>query len=165
MIDLLISPLEPERAGQIAAWHYDPPYQVYDLARGDLELLLDPVYRYHQVLDRSGGLVGYCCYGKDAQVPGGDYSRGEPEVLDVGVGLRPELVGQGRGRDFVGAILAYGGDKFHPEYFRATVADFNLRSMNTFRGLGFEVSYHLKRVPDGMPFTQLEVKTHDVLGQ
>jgi hypothetical protein len=38
------------------------------------------------------GQIGFCCFGPDAQLRGGDYH--EP-ALDVGLGLRPDLVGKG----------------------------------------------------------------------
>lgn len=161
MDDFLIFPLKREQAEVIIKWSYDPPYEVYDLTPGDLEPLLVEKFRYHQVLDRSGDLVGYCCFGEDARVPGGDYAQGEPDVLDVGVGLRPDLVGQGLGQDFVRAILDFALKSYGPEIFRVTVADFNQRSLKTFHRLGFRATYNFKREPDGMPFTQLERSSHE----
>ena len=67
------------------------------------ENLLNPGYRYHAVLE-DGELIGYCCFGEDAQVRGGTYREGE---LEVGWGMRPDLMGQGRGREFAAAILEY----------------------------------------------------------
>ncbi|MFN2112722.1 MAG: GNAT family N-acetyltransferase [Anaerolineales bacterium] len=156
MTGYLFFPLTRRQAEKIVGWSYDPPYDVYDLRLEDLMSLLIKEYRYHQVLDISGDLVGYCCYGEDARVPGGEYSRGEPDVLDVGVGLRPDLVGQGLGRDFVRAILDFARKAYSPLIFRATVADFNQRSMKTFHHLGFEATFRFDRKPGGMPFTQLE---------
>jgi ribosomal-protein-alanine N-acetyltransferase len=67
--------------------------------------LLRPDYHYYAVHDATGVLVGFCCYGEDAQVAGGDYAA---PALDVGMGLRPDLVGQGRAHGFLQAILAWG---------------------------------------------------------
>jgi len=156
-----LSPLERDQAERIICWTYDPPFQVYDLSPEELEALLIPKYRYHQVLDGTGHLVGYCCFGEDARVPGGDYSRGEPAVLDVGIGLRPDLVGRGLGHGFVTAILEYASKMFQPGMFRVTVADFNLRSLKTFQKLGFRTTNHFHRDPDGMPFTELERSAHE----
>jgi len=57
-------------------------------------------------------LVGYCCFGAEARVPGVEAETG---TLDVGYGLRPDLVGLRRGRDFVEAILAFGTQRFTPD--------------------------------------------------
>lgn len=158
MADYQIIPITRDQAERIISWSYQPPYGVYDLDPEDLYELLNPDFRYHYVLDQAGELAGYCCYGLDAQVPGGDYSTGEPEVLDVGVGLRPDLTGQGRGEGFVRAILEYGWRAYRPEIFRVTVAGFNQRSLNTFRRLGFVEKGHFVRELDQLPFTQLERK-------
>ena len=161
MADYQILPLSREQAEIIITWSYTPPYGVYDLKLEDLNGLLNPDYRYHHVLDLEGVLIGYCCYGKDAQVPGGDYFCGEPEVLDVGVGLAPDLTGQGLGGKFVEAILAYAWRVYRPDLFRVTVADFNQRSLNTFRKLGFEEKHYFVSEPGQLPFTQLERKAYE----
>ena len=161
MADYQIRPMIREQAEEILTWRYLPPYGVYDLEADDLYALLNPAYRYHYVLGHTGVLVGYCCYGIDAQVPGGEYASGEPQVLDVGVGLRPERTGQGQGKDFIKAILHYGWKVFRPDVFRVTVADFNQRSMNTFRNLGFIETHHFIRELGQLPFTQLERKAYD----
>jgi len=156
MADYQIIPISREQAEVIVFWTYEPPYSVYDLKPEDLTGLLNPDYRYHHMLDVRGELVGYCCFGLDAQVPGGDYSRAEPEVLDVGVGMRPDMTGKGRGADFVAAILDYARENYRPSLFRVTVADFNGRSLRTFRKLGFLDTHNFIREAGQMPFTQLE---------
>ncbi|MCJ7717801.1 MAG: GNAT family N-acetyltransferase [Anaerolineales bacterium] len=156
MVDYLFFPLTVEFAHQIATWRYEPPYDLYDIYPEHLKGLLYPAYRYHQMLDQEGSLVGFCCFGADACVPGGEYGQGEPEVLDIGVGLRPDLTGQGLGRSFVQAILNYGEHRFQPERFRVTVADFNLRSRKTFQNLGFQEVFHFTRELMEVPFTQFE---------
>jgi len=120
-----ISPLSEDHAREIICWRYDPPYDLYDLEARDLVGFLNPDYRYHQVLDKDGNLVGYCCFGIDAQVPGGDYRKNEPEVLDIGVGLKPSNTGQGKGHNFVRTVLDYAATTYQPITFRATIAGFN----------------------------------------
>lgn len=156
MVDYQILPITREQAERIITWSYQPPYDIYDLKPDDLKGLLNPEYRYHQVMDQAGGLVGYCCYGIDAQVPGGDYSAGEPEVLDVGVGMDPNLTGQGRGAGFLEAVLIYGAAIYEPETYRATIAVFNQRSLRTFQGLGFEIKGRFVRKLANIHFYQLE---------
>ncbi len=160
MTDYQIHPMTSEQAEKIITWCYQTPYEVYDLNPEDLNGLLNPDYRYHYLLDPEGVLVGYCCYGIDAQVPGGDYACGEPQVLDVGIGMHPSLTGQGRGRGFVDAVLKYAWRSYKPDIFRVTIADFNQRSMNTFRGLGFEDRHHFISELGQLSFTQLERKAY-----
>ena len=151
-----ISPLSEDNAREITRWRYDPPYDLYDLAPEHLSGFLNPVYRYHQVVDQKGTLVGYCCFGLDAQVPGGDYQQGEPQILDIGVGLKPQLTGHGRGTIFVGQILEYGQITYHPLDFRATIASFNQRSIKTFQNLGFIIQGSFMRELVNIKFYQLE---------
>lgn len=157
MTDLYaISPLSEENALEITTWRYEEPYDLYDLNADDLSGLLNPEYRYHQVHDRNGTLIGYCCYGLDAQVPGGVYRQNEPEFLDIGVGLRPNLTGQGRGAAFVRAVMDYGAVTYQPEMFRASVASFNQRSLRTFQNLGFKVQSSFQPELIQIQFFQLE---------
>ena len=66
---------------------------------------LDPAEGFWAVLDEAGEVAGYACFGLEARVPG---LAERPGVLDVGVGMRPDLTGQGRGRAFAEAVLAHG---------------------------------------------------------
>jgi RimJ/RimL family protein N-acetyltransferase len=148
--------MAPSTARKIIQWRYPPPYDLYDLTDESLEGLLNPDYRYHQVENIHGELLGFCCFGEDARVPGGDYGIGEPVILDIGVGLKPELTGQGRGRDFVSSILDFGIVTYKPERLRATIAKFNQRSLSTFKNLGFVITQDFKRDLVEITFCQLE---------
>ena len=153
---LTILPLIPENASEIITWRYDPPYDLYNLSPEDITGLLLPANRYHAVLDERSKLIGYCCFGPDAQVPGGDYHPGEPIILDIGVGLHPDLTGRGYGKEFVTAILAFATKVYAPKIFRVTVAAFNQRSLSVFRSLGFRITHSFTRDLVELDFLQLE---------
>src|SRR5262245_13252455 len=98
-----------ERAARdISTWRYPDQDAFYNPDEASLEgyiaSLLDPHYAYYAIYEEAM-LVGFCCFGEDAQVPGGDYCP--PDTLDIGLGLRPEWTGQGRGTAFLAAILAF----------------------------------------------------------
>jgi ribosomal-protein-alanine N-acetyltransferase len=118
-------------ADAIAGWRYPEPYSLYD--GGDPERLLQ--YAYFAGLDEEGGLIGFCCFGEDARVPGLDE---EPAVLDVGAGLRPELTGIGLGGPFLREACRFGGELYSPLRFRVTIAGFNRRAQMVAHALGFE---------------------------
>ena len=128
-----IEPLCEEDVRVMLGWRYAPPYDVYDLAGADdastVAALLDPAQNYFAVRTGDGDLVGFCCFGADARVPGWDYAGG---ALDVGIGMRPDLTGQGRGYAFVAAVMAYGLRRFPHAQVRATIAVFNERSQRVF---------------------------------
>jgi RimJ/RimL family protein N-acetyltransferase len=81
-----------------------------------------------------GELLGYCCFGEPARVPGAEEEAG---TLDVGYGMAPDRMGQGRGRRFVGAILDFALERHGPERFRVYVLDWNERSRATAERNGF----------------------------
>jgi len=118
-------------AEAIAGWRYAEPYSIYD--GGDPEQLLR--YTYFAGLDEEGTLIGFCCFGEDARVPGLEEEQG---VLDVGAGLRPDLTGIGLGGPFLREACRFGGELYGPLRFRVAVAAFNERAQMVAHALGFE---------------------------
>jgi RimJ/RimL family protein N-acetyltransferase len=115
----------------IAGWRYDDRWAVYD-SDGPL----DPELGYWAVVEGSREnerLVGFGCLGEDARVPGLPEVAG---VLDVGVGMRPDLVGQGRGPEFATAVLDFARDRGATR-LRAVVQQWNIRSLRLVERLGF----------------------------
>lgn len=84
---------------------------------------------------RGEELIGYCCFGGEGRVEG---IAEEPGTLDVGYGMRPDLMGQGLGRSFVGCIVAFGLNRFLPDRVRLLILDWNVRSYRVAERLGFE---------------------------
>ena len=127
--ELVVQPLEEVHAREIVGWHYEPPYDLYDLGTDDVdqvvEDLLDPSNAYHAILTAAGELVAFCCFGPDGQVPGGNYGQ---EALDLGLGVRPDLTGRGQGTSYVRTVLAFAQRKFAPPGYRVTIAEFNARA-------------------------------------
>ncbi len=134
----IFSPLNELEAREILSWRYPgvPTLYVPDPEHldEDLQALLDPAFHYHIVREASEKIVGFCCFGEDAQVPGGDYSL---SALDIGLGMNPHLVGQGLSRGFLQAVLTWARKRFQPDFFRATVAALNVRSLSMFARAGF----------------------------
>lgn len=151
-----VHPITEQDANEIVTWRYETPYDLYNLSYFDIPFLLDPENHYYAVRDRSEKLIGFCCFGVEARVLGGDYRQVEPLVLDVGVGLHPDLVGRGLGGVFVDAVLQFGMQKFHPERLRVTVAAFNERSLKVFQKIGFLETHRFVREGDGVAFVQME---------
>lgn len=149
-------PMNEASARAIPEWHYDAPYDLYNIAPDDVEkeiqCFLDPQNAYHTITDERGDLVAYCCFGPDGQVPGGDYSAA---ALDIGLGVRPDLTGQGRGLTYVNAILDFARRAFPPTAFRVTVAEFNQRARRVWEKAGFRPVQSFPRSGDGMPFVIL----------
>ena len=54
------------------------------------------------------------------------------------MGIRPNLTGQGRGSDFVTAVLDFALRSFDAEQFRVTIAAFNQRALRVWEQNGFQ---------------------------
>ena len=126
-------------AEEISRWRHPEPYATYDGDPSSVPGLLDPRYNYHAVTGPDGELVGYFCFGADATVPAGHrLGLYGDDALDVGLGMRPDLTGQGLGPGFVRAGLRFARRTFSPPAFRLTVAAFNRRAIKVYEAAGFE---------------------------
>jgi [ribosomal protein S18]-alanine N-acetyltransferase len=122
--------LSQEEAEAIAEWHYPEPYSFYDWSADvdDLQELLEAARRgdvYWGVHDEGGELIGHFSF----KLAGG--------ALEVGLGLRPDLTGQGLSADFLAAGLHFARGRFAPERFTLAVATFNERAITVYERAGF----------------------------
>jgi ribosomal-protein-alanine N-acetyltransferase len=122
--------MDDDDARKISRWHYQPPYNFYDWTSDpdDLEELLDPARRegtYFSAFDGEGALVGFF-----------EFER-EGETIDIGLGLRPDLTGQGLGLEYLLAGLEFAIERFSPERFTLSVAVFNERAIEVYERAGF----------------------------
>ncbi|MCU0522611.1 MAG: GNAT family N-acetyltransferase [Anaerolineae bacterium] len=139
-MELVFAPMDREAALDILTWRYPPPYDVYGLdvdpaqREGNVTYMVDPAKRFY-AMRRGELVVAFCSFGADAQVPGGEYGG---ESLDIGLGLRPELTGQGHGHIYVSAVVDFACEAFGPRSLRVTVAENNRRAFRVWRNAGFE---------------------------
>ena len=122
--------MSDEEAREISRWHYDPPYDFYDSTSepDDLEELLDPARRegtYFSAFDTVEALVGFFQF------------ESEGGTIDVGLGLRPDLTGQGLGLEYLLAGLEFARERFSPERFTLSVVTFNERAIRVYERAGF----------------------------
>ena len=122
--------MSQSQARKVAAWRYDPPYDFYDAVADpeDLAELLDPVQRegrYFAVLSDQGDLVGFFMF------------KHEGDIVEVGLGLRPDLTGFGLGLSFLLAGLEFARERYAPAQFRLAVAAFNQRAIRVYERAGF----------------------------
>jgi len=135
-----LKPITPRDARSISRWRYEGPYSIYNGDPTSVDSLLQPRLRYHSVCDEHADLVGYFCFGEDAQVSAGKRLGvyGREVALDVGLGMRPDLTGRGLGEEFVHAGLRFAREAYSPQAFRLTVATFNRRAIRVYERAGFE---------------------------
>ena len=126
-----LRPLSAAEADAIASWRYPGEYATYDC--DDADALVDPANEFHAALV-DAALVGYCCFGSAARVDG---MAEEDGVLDVGWGLRPDLIGHGLGPRLIEEALRRGRELHAPREFRIAVLRWNLRAQRVPAKLGF----------------------------
>lgn len=134
-----VSPLTQAEGLKILDWRYDPPYDFYNpplVGNTDkyLQELLDKANGFHGVRDRHNRFIGFCSFGFDGQVLGGCYPDGP---VDIGLGMAPNIVSQGNGREFFKAIVKFAISHYAATNVRLTVALFNVRAIRVYRELGF----------------------------
>ncbi|MCP8379484.1 GNAT family N-acetyltransferase [Streptococcus suis] len=125
-----IMPLPQDLALEIAnQWRYQPPLDAYTIsanpetyaemispeARGD---------RFFAVI-RNAALMGYFCIDQDS------------ETVDIHLGMKPSLTGQGNGRAFYQTIEDYVVEHVQPASIKLTVASSHQVAQKLFPALGF----------------------------
>ena len=138
-------------AEQVAGWEYPPPHNLYD--SGPAQAFMGPEYR--PVYDDE--LVGFVCFGAEARVKGQREAAG---TLDVGVGLRPDRVGQRVGTTLMPLLVGYVRMRYAPRALRVAVAAFNERSLALCRAAGF-VELRRFKGPQDREFVELALQLPD----
>ena len=138
-----------EYARLISCWKYEGEYAFYDHSEGDITGYMDGTH--YACIDADGELIGYFCFGKDAQIPTVEEYVYDDEFLDVGLGLRPDVCGKGFGLFFLNEGLDFAKQAFGTKQFRLSVAVFNERAIKVYQKAGFCVerevinSYSMKK--------------------
>jgi [ribosomal protein S18]-alanine N-acetyltransferase len=151
---VVIRPLRQDEADAVAAWAYEAPYDIYDgdpANAADLLAIDDDGYGYYGIARRdTDEVIGFCCFGVEARVRGQD---AQPGTVDVGGGVRPDLLSRGLATQVFPSILEFARQRFAPERFRTAIAAFNERSTRLCLSAGFEA---VRRFDvDGREFQEL----------
>lgn len=161
---LTIRRLNSRDAKAVSKWTYPEPYSIYDFDESDscLKELLNG--SYYSAAGEGAGLMGYCCFGESAIVPAGRQFGvyNDDEYADIGLGMKPELCGQGLGLDFLENCLAFAGKELSAKRFRLTVAAFNKRAINVYERMGFrKAGSFIRASEDGdMEFWVMTLEGH-----
>jgi RimJ/RimL family protein N-acetyltransferase len=152
--DLQFRLLLPSDAEAMISWRYSVPYSEYDLDSHDgkvLAELLHPGNNYRAIL-RNEELIGFFCFGPDARVPGWSY---DDHARDLGMGLRPDLTGKGKGHAYLLAVLFYLEQRQLSGKLRATIAAWNLRAIRVCERAGFRAIATFKKPGVGQKYVVL----------
>jgi ribosomal-protein-alanine N-acetyltransferase len=144
-VKLAFEPATADGFEERAAWRYPPPYDFYD---GDVDPVLNPE-RFWDARNEAGELVGFL-YFED---------KGDG-ALEIGLGLRPDLTGQGLGLEFFRAGLDFARAQFRPERIVLNVAEFNERAIAVYERAGFRrTGMHVRHFTrwGEVPFAEMEL--------
>ena len=149
-MELNIKSMNYDEAKQISKWIYNEPYLLYSMDESDecINELLNG--DYFSVSDRENNLIGYYCFGESAQVSVGKgfgvYDS--KDIIDVGLGMKPNLCGEGLGVNFLNNGLDFVRNHLGAKGFRLTVASFNQRAIKVYEGVGFKKVNSFERISD-----------------
>jgi RimJ/RimL family protein N-acetyltransferase len=115
-----IEPLRSADAAVVDAWRYDPPYDFYN---GEDEPVQNPE-RFYVVRD-GDEIVGFY------------YFDEREDIVEIGLGLRPDLTGQGLGLEFFLDGVAFAHGRFPGRRVTLNVAAFNERAIAVYERAGF----------------------------
>ncbi|WDL96448.1 GNAT family N-acetyltransferase [Alicyclobacillus sp. ALC3] len=132
-------PMTLGHASKISRWAYEPPYDFYNMDTSDESIneLLSGAYR---IVQSSSEVYGFYCVGESAQVPSGHEAGAylsQRNVVDLGIGMRPEFTGQGLGSKFLAHVLCQIVSDCPCANVRLTVATFNKRAIRLYERFGF----------------------------
>ena len=150
---MTIKKMEQSEALEIAdRWKYDGEYAFYNMTADpeDYEEIVTAEERgdrYFSVFD-GDELTGFFCVEQE----GAD--------VEIGLGLRPDLTGRGRGKVFLEEILRFVRENYSFEKIRLDVASFNQRAVKVYERAGFVKTGTAKVSTNGgvYDFTTMELK-------
>ena len=156
VMPFIFHPMDEVRVQTFLRWRYAPPYDLYNVVPDEVEaavqFFVDPRNAYYSILDAQGEMVAFCCFGWDAQVPGGDYRT---SALDIGMQVRPDLLGQDQALPLVPPFLDFSHRTFSPAMLRTTIAAFNTVELGMYEQAGFQTVQTFQHPEDGRTFVVL----------
>lgn len=132
-----VEPMSLEYAHLISEWVYSDEYSIYsfDNDKETIDELMNG--QYFSCVDSENNLIGYFCFGTLAQIPTIEGNAYDEDMLDIGLGLKPELCGHGLGSLFMQTGINYSKQNLQAKKLRLSVACFNHRAIKLYEKLGF----------------------------
>lgn len=144
--EMTILPLEPHHAEQLCSWQYEPPFQLYqwpswqDMQKDGIEFG-DSVLRqlqYAAVVNSRSELIGFAQF---FPILG---------VTRLGLGLRPDLCGAGRGTALTKLIVQEARRRAPKDIIDLEVLTWNTRAIRTYEKAGFTIEdTYIRQTPTG----------------
>lgn len=139
-----------EDALEIVAWEYEGKYAFYNIQNDvdDLDEFLNPFHwNHYAAVYENDNLAGFFTF-----------TPLDIHTVEIGLGLRPDLTGKGKGRDFVSFAEDTAVKWYDPKQLVVKVAQFNERAIHIYKQAGFsEKETFLQKTNDSeYPFVRME---------
>ena len=156
-MDFEVVPMTGPHARGIATWKYEGEYAFYnsDADPHDLAALLDPAAWADP--PRGKGLFGFAVLDDQGCLVGFFQFNQVGRVVDVGLGLRPDLTGRGLGLAFLTTGLEFAHTRYSPDVFTLSVATFNHRAITVYERAGFRSLKVFQHETNGAEFEFVEM--------
>ena len=145
-ITFYVVPMEISHAEDICQWDYSPPYNIYGWMPWEQMQALgiefgDPQLRKQQYVSVVNAQGTLCGFAQLFPMEG---------VVRLGIGMRPDLCGQGMGKSFVEAIVQSALTRYPEREIDLEVLTWNQRAIRTYRNCGFTITdTYERRTPTG----------------
>ena len=141
-----VVPMEIRHAEDICQWIYEPPYNIYGWQpweqMHDLGIEFgDPELRSQQYVSVVNDHKALCGFAQLFPMEG---------VVRLGIGMNPDLCGQGLGKSFVNAVVDLALKRYPDWEVDLEVLTWNQRAIKTYRKCGFTITdTYERRTPTG----------------
>lgn len=141
-----VTPMEVSHAEDICSWEYESPYNIYGWMpwkqMQELEIEFgDPQLRTEQYVSVLNGQDTLCGFAQLFPMEG---------VVRLGIGMRPDLCGQGLGKLFMDAIVQEALVRYSDCEIDLEVLTWNQRAIRTYQKCGFSITdTYERRTPTG----------------
>ncbi|MEB7783061.1 GNAT family N-acetyltransferase [Mammaliicoccus sciuri] len=137
-----INTMKQDEAMEIADfWKYPAPYSFYNLTEDieDYNEIINPEERQDKffTIQEDDSLIGYFCL---------EMNR---ESVSLGLGMKPNLTGNGNGNKFLDYIINYIKNTYNVKKITLSVVDFNTRAFKVYIKSGFKVTGETKNYTNG----------------
>lgn len=133
---------QPQAETIAYTWHYEGDYSFYNMEadKDDLAEFLDVEQREQSVfaITSDEELVGFV-----------SVVQTDAETVDIGLGMKPDLTGNGRGRTFVTSILDFVKATYSSHRITLSVAAFNVRAIRVYETCGFKQTGSFQQPTNG----------------
>lgn len=145
-VTFLVIPMDSSHGAEICGWSYKPPYNIYEWMPWEQMQTLgiefgDPQLRkeqYVSIVNEQGVLCGF------AQL------FPMEGVVRLGIGMRPDLCGQGMGYSFMKPIVEAAIARYPEREVDLEVLTWNQRAIRTYQKCGFTITdTYERRTPTG----------------